>query len=235
MANSIIIQFIELLRATFNIEDESVLPQNRKIQLTLSVFCSLPTSDAEIFPPARVLLVRSHLSQLHSLMKSTEFADCKIVTKDGIEYESHKAILCLKSDVMRKAFQTKETIEAKMNEFRIDCKSDIFDILLPYFYIGRIQDIADIPIMEIYRIAHLYQIENLCSHLADEIAKKSAELVTIGNVLEFTSFAEKFALIALKGFCLNFINRHRSQIIVQPYWNDFHSAHLELVDELLLL
>ena len=89
--------------------------------------------------------------------------------------------------------------------------------------------------MEIYRIAHLYQKENLRSHLTDEITKKSGELVAILNVLEFASFAENFGLIALKGFCHNFINRNRSQIIVQADWSDLHCAHLELVDELLLL
>lgn len=198
-----------------------------EIHLALSIYCDRLSA-----------YMNCHLNQLASLLVSGDFSDCKIVTNDGRQYNCHKAILCLKSEVIRMAFEVsdkKKMLESQTNEFRFDCDSQIAEAILLFVYKGEAPHITEDTAAELFRVAHLYQIVQLQSFLAYEIVKKATELVKISNVLEFVTFANRYDIVKFKTFCLSFIHANKSPVFSLPEWKEFYSNNRELVTQLLLM
>lgn len=177
------------------------------------------------------------LDVLVSLLLSCEFSHCNIITTDGCSHKCFKAILFKNSEIIRRAFEMTEgqtMEEAKMNQFKINCSSDIFRVLLLYFYKGELPVLDEDSAIELFRVAHMYQIELLQTNLAKMILVKANDWIDVDNVLIYAEFAEKYDLDELKEFILAFIDANTSAVMKLPDWKKFRSAHGDLVDKLIL-
>ncbi|KAL7298621.1 hypothetical protein TKK_0008389 [Trichogramma kaykai] len=117
---------------------------------------------------------------LDPLCLSEEFSDVRIITPDANDIPAHKSILAMASPVFRAMF-THDMLENKESSVKItDITKNIVTEMLRFIYTGHIDAIEADMIIELLKVADMYQIDSLktkcekmlCAHLSFENAIK---------------------------------------------------------------
>lgn len=141
------------------------------------------------------------LSDMKNLIDSSDLTDF-IYIVNGKEFKVHKWILSLASPVFRSTF-TCGLDETKNNTAEIeDCDSEMFDHLLKFIYKGLLPGNINEIALELYKLAHIYQIKSL-----EEICIAfimNTEL-TEDNVFDLYELANLYDFDKFKSDCWTFI------------------------------
>lgn len=140
-------------------------------------------------------------SDMKNLIDTSDLTDF-IYVVNGKEFKVHKWILSLASPVFRSTF-TCGLDETKNSTAEInDCDPEMFDHLLKFIYKGLLPENLSEIALELYKLAHVYQIkslEEIC------IAYIMNTKLTEDNVFDLYEFAILYELDKLKADCWTFI------------------------------
>lgn len=176
------------------IEQQNDFFPNFKLRLLAKLIFWYDDKSLDSSQPAAIILKRTH--------ENMRNCDVKFKSSDGEFIPAHEHILIASSDVFNAMFKHDGTTE---NTTRIidtsDLHSDIIKDLLRFIYceafFEKLEN-AEKQEIALYNAAEKYQIEKLKTICLNSVYNR----LNVGNVLEFTEFAELFDLKELKSCCL---------------------------------
>ncbi|KAG2387919.1 hypothetical protein C9374_000769 [Naegleria lovaniensis] len=157
---------------------------------------------------------------LVNLYSTTELEDCKQLSlfttmsdvlfhfDDDTSINSHKAILCCRSEYFRAMFSIGQFMESSQKVIHLDnTPKDVFEILLRFIYAG--EEISDesitaeqsVPLLE---LATRFNVETV--KLAAE--RKIIRFLTPSNVVPMCSVADMCQALNVKKCCMHLIAKH---------------------------
>lgn len=209
----------ELYNHRHTLLDNNCLTLIVKLRFTLTR-SSLDGSDNDFLNPPSSLS-----NDLSEALKISDFTDMTIVC-DKKEFHCHKFILAARSEVFA-AMLRHEFLE-KQNS-RVDVKeidAETMDLLLYYIYTGQVQDFNKVSVVDLFKAADRYRLEDL-KHICEE---ELIERVEASNAADILSLAHKYNAQPLKSFALKMISRNVEEVLRTPGWKE-----LILTDQTLLM
>lgn len=91
------------------------------------------------------------------------------------------------------------------------CTKEIFEYILSFLYNGKLDIVDNIILLDIIKIAHLYEILDLV-HICEY--RLSLNLV-IKNIEQVYIYSDRYKLIQLKNDCIKFILKNRKKIVFE--------------------
>ena len=160
------------------------------------------------------------------LLNDKTFSDVNIIVGNE-KFSVHKVILITNSRVFRNMFLNPME-ESVSNEIKIkDMDSEIFQELLSYMYAGKVKDLEE-QAQEILIAANRYEIDGLKFICERMLYTK----LTLENVINFMTFADKYNAIFLKDYCFAFIIKEYKNIIELDDFKEIVRSNVELWIEL---
>eukprot|EP00088_Acartia_fossae_P071539 TRINITY_DN9837_c1_g2_i4.p1 TRINITY_DN9837_c1_g2~~TRINITY_DN9837_c1_g2_i4.p1 ORF type:complete len:379 (+),score=89.55 TRINITY_DN9837_c1_g2_i4:59-1195(+) len=182
---------------------------------------SLDGSDNNFLNPPSSLS-----NDLSEALKSSDFTDMTIVC-DKKEFHCHKFILAARSEVFA-AMLRHEFLE-KQNS-RVDVKEidpETMELLLYYIYTGQVQDFNKVSVVDLFKAADRYRLEDL-KHICEE---ELIERVEASNAADILSLAHKYNAQPLKSFALAMISRNVEEVMRTPGWKELIQTDQTLLME----
>jgi len=191
-----------------------------KLRFTLTRSSIDGSSDDFLNPPS------SLSSDLSEALKISDFTDMTIVC-DKKEFHCHKFILAARSEVFA-AMLRHEFLE-KQNS-RVDVKeidAETMDLLLYYIYTGQVQDFNKVSVVDLFKAADRYRLEDL-KHICEE---ELIERVEASNAADILSLAHKYNAQPLKTFALKMISRNVEEVMRTLGWKELIQTDQTLLME----
>lgn len=141
------------------------------------------------------------LGGLRTLFGDENYTDFTFNVSDK-EFKVHRCIMSLASPVFGTMFDSDDKEEETMNESTLNHDSNVFEHLIRFIYTGKLPDnFADVA-LDLYELAHLYQIKNLMDYCLGHIL---AAEITKENALKLYEYAKKYDIVPLHDRCWTFI------------------------------
>jgi len=163
---------------------------------------------------------------LGEALKMSDFTDMTIVCEKK-EFRCHKFILAARSEVFA-AMLRHEFLE-KQNS-RVDVKeidAETMELLLHYVYTGQVQDFNKVSVVDLFKAADRYRLEDL-KHVCEE---ELIERVEASNAADILSLAHKYNAQPLKSFSLAMISRNVEEVMRSPGWKELILSDQNLLME----
>lgn len=154
-------------------------------------------------------------NDLKKLLNNNEHCDV-IISTGTKNLKVHKAILCARSKVFERMFQT-DMLESKNHVIQLDeLDFDVIDAFITFLYSGEVKMISLCGAMNLYYVADKYEVEDLrekCSSYL-EFNLSADEACTI------LKFAELHGDQKLKKAVSFYIKMHAAEVKSTDGWND---------------
>merc|ERR1719186_27743 len=178
------------------------------------------SDDSSLNPPS------SLSNDLSEALKSSDFTDMTIVC-DKKEFHCHKFILAARSEVFAAMFRH----EFREKQYsRVDVKeiaAVTMELLLYYIYTGQVKDFNRINVVDLFKAADRYRLEDL-KHICEE---ELIERVSATNAADTLSLAHKYNAQPLKSFALGMISRNVEVVKRTQGWKDLIQTDQTLLME----
>ncbi|KAL2724425.1 hypothetical protein V1478_008938 [Vespula squamosa] len=149
------------------------------------------------------------------------------------EFLAHKSILS-RSPVFAAMF-SHEMLENKKNVVDIkEVDPNVFEILLKFLYLGEIDEIkitesTNDLLLDLMKVADIYQMEDLKSKLADVAARS----INVSNVVNHLILADKYNISDLKKSSMLFIQKNHVKVKDTKSFENIIQTHPALMAEML--
>ncbi|KFM68818.1 Speckle-type POZ protein B, partial [Stegodyphus mimosarum] len=151
-------------------------------------------------------------SDLRNLYETGQFSDARITVGSEVFFV-HKCILCARSSVFSRMFQTKMT-EAKNDTIEIsDVDPNVMEKMLSYMYSGYLEDMED-SVEELYSLANRYDVPSLRKKCSNFLKSN----FTFGNVCNILQLADLHSDSDLFNSALDFISDHAKDVFSTDHW-----------------
>lgn len=154
-----------------------------------------------------VIYLAENIGSLHAT------GDCSdIVLKvEGIQFRAHRVILAARSEYFR-ALLFNGMRESHYSEVElVDTSADAFKILLKYIYTGKLSlsSLKEELVLDVLGLAHKYGF----SELELGISEYLKAMLSVRNMCTIYGAAHLYLLRSLSEVCLNFADKHASEIL----------------------
>uniref|UniRef100_A0AC35UB19 BTB domain-containing protein n=1 Tax=Rhabditophanes sp. KR3021 TaxID=114890 RepID=A0AC35UB19_9BILA len=189
---------------------------------TLTIFCEVSLVQEVINVTGQTNMLRNLripqptlTEDLTKLFECGLYSDCVLEVKNKV-FKAHKAILATRSPVFAAMFQH-GTIESNENKIIInDLDGEVISELLRFMYTETCPNLQLLG-HRLFIAADKYQVERL-RILSEHSLSQS---LTVHNVCQTFILSEMYCAPTLRAKCIQFINKHSSDLMTSPDWSEF--------------
>jgi len=202
------------------VDNTLTLIVNLRFNLRSSSQLEQGSDDSALNPPSSLSY------DLSEALKNADFTDMTIVC-DKKEFHCHKFILAARSEVFAAMFRH----EFREKQYsRVDVKeiaAVTMELLLYYIYTGQVKDFNRINVVDLFKAADRYRLEDL-KHICEE---ELIERVSASNAADTLSLAHKYNAQPLKSFALGMISRNVEEVMRTQGWKELIQTDQTLLME----
>ncbi|XP_041450087.1 BTB/POZ domain-containing protein 9-like [Drosophila obscura] len=139
---------------------------------------------------------------------------------------AHRNILAARSEYFR-AMLYGDMAESKEREIRLEVPVETFKMIMRYIYTGTLplSTLAVEGIIGVLELAHLYGLQNVEA----AIKKHLQQNLAVSNICMILDEARRYSMDELTKECLNFMDRHPSDLLNQESFERLSKESLEKV------
>lgn len=169
---------------------------------------------------------------LKSLFEDKKNTDLTILVGSGTQekYLAHKCILMARSDVFA-AMLENEMAEKKSGIIEIiDCDASSFKNFLLFIYTGKIDNLSNTNVVQLYKLAHKYNVQDLKKNCTSFMKRN----IDVSNLFNIIILANEFEEIEIMNEAQYFFNKKALKIVKEENWELFMKQNCTLANRLLI-
>lgn len=186
------------------------------IKITIS-YRGVDMITHEVELPKQIATMPHWFGAAKTLIDSSDLSDFTYVVQ-GKEFKVHKLILSLASPVFRSTFECGLDETRDNKAIVTDCDPGMFQHLLNFIYKGDLPDNIQEIVLDLFKLAHVYQIQPLQNICLNRIMLTQ---LSQDSVVELYDAAITYELDRLKNNCWTFI-----KLWVIKWWRFVKNSHL---------
>ncbi|KOB68552.1 Roadkill [Operophtera brumata] len=154
-----------------------------------------------------------------TLLTDTVYSDVTMKSAEGIEFRAHKAVLAVRSEVLRAHFEHNMR-ESITNVVETPWETEVLRDVLTFMYTDKAPRVDDAP-DKLLAAADYYQLDRLKSLCEEALNNR----LTVENAVDTLRLAELYSLSSLRLSTLNYIKNYRLKLVKETQgWKNIKSV-----------